>query len=142
MADLDHGGVRVGLPRLGGRDPRAPPDPARAQTPDGSLSVAAAAPPLVTLHAANFALPPVRGDYGSGAVEVMPTNGVFVALLEFSPDSVGSALFAQEGLPLPLEPAAFSPRSSSDPGRGSRPADVLHVGGRPFCVYVVIGNYL
>ena len=36
----------------------------------------------VVLHAASFALPAERGDYGSGAVEVMGGSDVLVCLLE------------------------------------------------------------
>jgi hypothetical protein len=143
VADLDHGGVRVGLPQGWEGEILERPQVERETDPNGSLSVAAAAPPLVTLHAANFALPPARGDYGSGAVEAMPADGVFVALLEFGPDSVGTALFAQEGLPLPLDPAQFSPRQLQRPQAAQSGLQTFcTLGGRPFCVYVVIGNYL
>lgn len=36
----------------------------------------------MVLHAASFALPAERGDYGSGAVEVMGGSDVLVCLLE------------------------------------------------------------
>jgi hypothetical protein len=143
MADLDHGGVRVGLPQGWEGEILERPQVQRETDPNGSLSVAESAPPLVTLHAANFALPPARGDYGSGAVETMPADGVFVALLEFGPDSVGTALFAQAGLPLPLDPAAFSPRQLQRPQAAQSGLQTFcTLSGRPFCVYVVIGNYL
>ena len=143
MADLDRRNVRVGLPQGWEGEILERPQMEREIDPDGSLTVASAAPSLVTLHAANFALPPVRGDYGSGAVEVMPADGVFVALLEFGPESAGTALFALEGLPLPLDPAAFTPRQLQRPQAGQSGLQTFcTIGGRPFCVYVVIGNYL
>jgi hypothetical protein len=142
MAELSSSGVRVALPAgwEGVIHERAQVQ--RETDGNGQLSVAAAAPGLATLHAANFPLPPVRGDYGSGAVELMPPDGVFVALLEFGPDSRGTALFGHEGLPLPLDPAAFSPRQLQRPqGAQSGLQTFCTIGGRPFCVYVVIGNY-
>jgi hypothetical protein len=96
---------------------------------------------LATLHAANFPLPPARGDYGSGAVEAMPFDGVFVALLEFAPDSRDTALFGHEGVPLPLDPAAFSPRQLQRPQRSQAGLQQFFTSaGRPFCLYVVIGD--
>ncbi|MFQ5557868.1 MAG: hypothetical protein ACE5GB_10240, partial [Acidimicrobiales bacterium] len=50
---------------------------------DLDTAVPLVARPRVVLHAANFALPPDRGDYGSGATEVMDSGGVLVVLLEF-----------------------------------------------------------
>jgi hypothetical protein len=143
MSELSHAGVRVALPQGWEGEILERAQLNRATDVGGQLSVAAAAPPLATLHAANFALPSERGDYGSGAVEVMPADGVFVALLEFGPESRGTALFTQEGLPLPLDPAAFSPRQLQRPqGAQSGLQTFCTIGARPFCVYVVIGNYL
>jgi hypothetical protein len=71
----------------------------------------------------------------------MPPDGVFVSLLEFAPDSAATTLFAQEGLVLPLDPAAFSPRQLQRPQRAQAGLQTFFtVGGRPFCLYVVIGN--
>src|SRR5207302_254717 len=61
------------------------------------------------LHAGTFPLPRGRGDYGSAAVDRMHSGDVFVALLEFSHDSAGTALFAREGLPTAVDADSFDP---------------------------------
>lgn len=171
MSRMGRGGVEIEVPRGwdGGAHvrsaPLAPPPEEVLGTPEflaaasragggvGAASGAqgaaqpAAVPPqpvadLLTLHAATFALPPVRGDYGSGAVEVMGPDDVFVSLLEFGPGSVGSALFAQGGLVLPLDPEAFSTQQLQRPQRGQAGLQVFFTeAGRSFCAYVVIGSW-
>ena len=107
-------------------------DPALEQSPG----------PLVVLHAANFSLPAERGDYGSGAVEIMDRNGIFAALVEFDGASATSKLFAREGFPTGLEPADFAPDQLhlSLPGQAGL-QQFFHVGSRAFCLYTVIGSY-
>lgn len=51
------------------------------------------------VHLANFALPASRGDYGTGAVERMGAAHIFIALLEFGSDCLGTALYEPRGLP-------------------------------------------
>lgn len=93
------------------------------------------------LHLANFPLPPSRGDYGSGAVEVMGADGIFLSLFEFGPESVGRTLFQAEGLPEP-EPGDFAPQTMQRPLPGQSGAQYFFsVGGRPFCLYVVLGSH-
>ncbi len=94
------------------------------------------------LHAGNFALPTQRGDYGSGAVEVMRGGDVFVALLEFDREAAGTALFAREGLPTPVSASSFSPNrlQRSLPGQGGCQF-FFTTEGRAFCLYVVLGSY-
>ncbi len=92
------------------------------------------------LHLANFALPANRGDYGTGAVETMGPTGVFLALLEFGPDCLGTALYAPVGLPR-LTPGQFNPNGLQRRVAGQ--AGFQHFfteRGRPFCLYVVIGS--
>ncbi len=40
-----------------------------------------------------------RGDYGSGAVEVMGGSDILICLLEHESAAAGDALFARDGLP-------------------------------------------
>jgi len=61
------------------------------------------------LHAGSFPLPPERGDYGNGAVEVMKGRDVFIALLEDHPSSAGAALYAARALPRSLKAGSFNP---------------------------------
>ena len=98
--------------------------------------------PLVVVHAANFSLPAERGDYGSGAVEIMDRNGIFAALIEFDRASATSKLFSHEGFPTRLEPADFAPDQLhlSLPGQAGL-QQFFHVGSRAFCLYAVIGSY-
>ena len=97
---------------------------------------------LVVVHAANFSLPTERGDYGSGAVEIMDRNGIFAALVEFDNVSATSKLFAHEGFPTRLDPADFAPDQLhlSLPGQAGL-QQFFHVGSRAFCLYAVIGSY-
>jgi hypothetical protein len=94
------------------------------------------------LHAATFALPPDRADYGDGAVELMGPTDVFVALVEFAPAAVGTALFAERGWPRPLAGREFSRASLQHNLAGQAGVQRwFTVGGRPWCLYVVIGSW-
>jgi hypothetical protein len=92
-------------------------------------------------HLATFPLPGDRGDFGSGAVELMRTEDVFVALLEYDPAEAGSALFARRGIPPRLDPRRFSAVSLQ---RGlpeqAGLQEFFTEAGRPFCLYVVLGD--
>jgi hypothetical protein len=102
-------------------------------------ATATAAYPI--LHLANFALPAARGDYGTGAVERMGPEHIFLALLEFGPDCLGTALYAPVGLPR-LTPGQFNPNGMQRRVAGQ--AGFQHFfteAGRPFCLYAVIGSH-
>ncbi len=93
------------------------------------------------LHLANFALPPNRGDFGTGAIERMGPAGIFVALLEFGPDCLGTALYSPSGLPK-IGPGQFSPGGMQRQVAGQAGFQYfLTAGNRPFCLYVVIGSH-
>jgi hypothetical protein len=93
------------------------------------------------LHAASFSLPAERGDYGSGAVELMGGSDVLVCLLEHERAEAGSALFAREGIPR-LDPSMFSPQSMQRAIAGmAGMQQFFQVAGRPFCLYVVVGAW-
>ena len=94
------------------------------------------------LHAASFPLPPDRGDFGSGAVDVMTVDDVFVALLEYHPESTGTALFARQGVPAALDANRFSPSTLQRqlPGHAGT-QEFFTEAGRPFCLYAVLGAY-
>ena len=92
-------------------------------------------------HLASFALPQARGDFGSGAVDHMTAADDFVALLEYGPEEVGTALFSGDGLPRRLDPRTFSPRALQRTLAWQ--AGLQHFfseGGRAFCLYVVLGD--
>ncbi|RIJ70872.1 hypothetical protein D1871_16885 [Nakamurella silvestris] len=154
---LDGHGISIDLPaawegRLGVR--RSPADTFDRETGVRPRSLAGAldrvapagnqgwsgerAQPLV--HLANFPLPVDRGDFGSGAVDVMGSGGILVALIEYGAESAGTALFAEQGLPQPL-PGQFDPNTLQRRISGQYGYQrFVTVAGRPFCVYIVIGS--
>ena len=93
------------------------------------------------LHAANFALPPGRGDFGSVAVEAMDRPGVFLSVLEYESASVETALY-RNPFPTRLEEREFGPTNLQRPLPHQAGAQrFCSSGGRAFCVYGVIGNH-
>lgn len=109
-----------------------------------ALGVDAGPPPKAhpVLHAADFALPEGRGDFGSGAVEIMLPDDTFVALVEYARESAGTALFSNRGAPRRVTGKDFSPRQlqRTIPGH----AGFQHFfteRGRAFCLYVVLGDF-
>jgi len=97
--------------------------------------------PRVVLHAANFALPADRDDYGPSTVEAMGRGGVFIALIEFDRASAGRRLFSSAGIPVPLHADDFSVdqlirRTAGQCGLQR----FFRVGPRAFCLYTVIGS--
>ena len=97
---------------------------------------------LVVLHAANFWLPTERDDYGAEALEAMGPAGVFIALVEFDRDAVGSLLFEHQGIPTDLQPDDFDPAALRRPMRAQAGLQrFFHSAGRAFCLHAVIGSY-
>jgi hypothetical protein len=95
-----------------------------------------------TLHAATSTLPPNRGDYGSGYVEIMRPTDVFVCLAEFDHEAGDTAMFL-DGLPRTLSATDFHPEAQQRviPGMcGSQRFFATH--GRAFCLYVVLGSWV
>ena len=137
MSRLAAHGVSVDVPAGWEAELSTQPDPAML---DSGLESSDAA--LVVVHAANFSLPTERGDYGSGAVEIMDRNGIFAALVEFDGTSATSKLFAHDGFPTRLDPADFEPDQLHlwIPGQAGL-QQFFHVGSRAFCLYAVIGSY-
>jgi hypothetical protein len=94
------------------------------------------------LHAGSFPLPPERGDYGNGAVDVMKGRDVFIALLEDHPSSAQSALYAGRSLPRSLDAGSFNPSTLQKAIPGHAGTQVFCTeSGRPFCLYVVLGSW-
>jgi hypothetical protein len=99
-------------------------------------------PDPVVVQAANFALPPTLGDFGGGAVETMTTRDLFMTLFEYGPESVGTPLFARQGMPRSLGPADLDPWSLRTPLPGMSGIQVFFTeAGRPFCLYVAVGSH-
>ena len=72
----------------------------------------------------------------------MGGSHVLVCLLEHERAAASSALFAREGVPR-LEPSMFSPETMQRAIAGMAGTQhFFQVAGRPFCLYVVVGNWL
>lgn len=122
-----------------------PPAPADARRPwwndSGGEPDAPGSRSNPIVHVANFALPADRGDYGSGAVDIMGSQHLLMVLTEFGPESVGTPLFAPVGLPRTLEPGAFSPNALQRrlPNQLGYQHFFTHA-GRAFSLFVVLGG--
>jgi hypothetical protein len=126
---LEHAGVVVDLP---------PGWEARARTQPPSRSGARG---NLLLHAASVPLPAQRGDFGSGVVELLGPDDVFVSLFEYDEQDAGKALFAAQGLPAP-RPSDFSPAVLQRTQLGHSGAQFFFaVDGRPFCLHAVLGSH-
>ena len=94
------------------------------------------------VHVANFGLPQARGDFGSGAVELMGDRDVFIVLFEHEPEAADTALFAQRGLPRSLTPRDFDPLTLRRGIAGQSAHQAFFSDqGRAFCLYVVLGAH-
>lgn len=93
------------------------------------------------LHMANFALPEDRGDFGSGAVDVMGSGHLLVVVVEYGTDSVGTALFPEVPQVPRLTARMFSPQGLQRIQRGQAGAQrFFTLNGRAFCLYSVVGD--
>jgi hypothetical protein len=141
MARLAARGIEIDLPAgWDGRIQRRQTAPAEARTTRGD-AVAVAPPALV--QAATRSLPTGIGDYGSGVVELLRNDDLFLSLIEFEADSLGSALFAARPQPRRLLARDFEPTALQRVLPGQAGAQVFFTAAdRPFCLYVVLGSYL
>ncbi|MBT8215732.1 MAG: hypothetical protein HKN74_10020 [Acidimicrobiia bacterium] len=139
MSTLSYEGVTVELPPGWDGAIRRMPIPAR------DLSVGAEAETgesHVVVHAANFPLPPERGDFGSGAVEIMRSQHLLMVIFDYGPDAAGTALFRYEGIPVPLDPETFDPNMMQRPlPLQSGLQRFFTVNGRGYCLYVALGSH-
>lgn len=94
------------------------------------------------LHVANFAMPDDRGDFGSGAVQLMGSDNLFITLFEFGPESVGAELFATQGLPRELTPNQFSPGALQRTITGQSGLQIFFTeANRAFCLFIALGSH-
>ncbi len=111
--------------------------PSAAPAPNGWLGEQTRA----VLHLGNFPLPADRGDYGSGAVEMMRAADTFIAIIEFGPECLGTALYSQVGLPR-VSADRFDPNGLQRRLPGQCGAQYFFTErSRPMCLYVVLGSY-
>jgi hypothetical protein len=93
------------------------------------------------VHLGNCALPEERGDFGSGAVDVMGDDDVIVVLFEYGPESAGTALFRHRGIPTSLTPNMFSRSALQRAMPDQAGCQVFFtVENRAFCCYTVLGR--
>ena len=123
--NLSHGGVTVALPE--GWEARARLQPGTSRN--------------LLLHAATVPLPAERGDFGSGVVETLGPDDVFVSLFEYDPADARQPLFEARGVPA-VRPADFSTSVLQRTGRGQTGAQwFFSTAGRAFCLHVVLGSH-
>jgi hypothetical protein len=96
---------------------------------------------LPVLHAATVPLPAERGDYGSGVVETLGGQDVFVALLDFGTEAAGTALFAATGIP-GLTPDMYQPHALQRVLAGQAGVQRFFThNGHGYCLYSVVGSF-
>ena len=99
------------------------------------------AQPQPVVHLANFGLPNERGDFGSGAVELMGDRDVLIVLFEYEPEAATTALFKSRGLPRNLTTNAFDQTMLRRGIAGQAGYQgFFNEAGRAFCLYVVLGS--
>ena len=98
--------------------------------------------PNPVVHLANFALPPQRGDFGSGAVDLMGADDVLVVLFEYGPECANTELFKRQGHPTKLTPSMFSGSALQRTLPGQAGCQVFFTeSDRAFCCYTVLGRH-
>jgi hypothetical protein len=92
---------------------------------------------------ATFPIPDDIGDFGSGAVTLMGPADVFATLFEYGPESLGTALFSQQGIPASFTSEDFSPvrLRRGIPGQSGTQRFFTEA-GRPFSFYAVLGSHV
>ena len=104
----------------------------------GALPAGETTFPIV--HLANFPLPANRADFGGGAVELMESGAVFIAVIEYDPAAARTPQF-DHAIPWPLAPEDFDPQQMQRtlPGQAGCQR-FFSTNGRAFCLYAVIGS--
>ena len=96
---------------------------------------------LPVLHVSTRPLPETVGDFGSGAVEALGPEDVFVALIEYGSDLADTGLFERQGVPR-LAPSQFGTnRMPREIVGRSASQHFFSVGGRAFCLFTVLGSH-
>lgn len=133
MALIGGGGVGIDLPTGWDAEIYQRPANTTVSSPAGLTEQT-----NVVLHAANFALPNLRGDFGSGAVEVMTDADLLIVLFEYNREDAAAPLFEHAGMPIPLTVDDFDANAMQRPLRGLAGCQrFFNDGGRAWCLYVV-----
>lgn len=109
---------------------------------DFQLMADGAVEPTV-MHLGTFPLPAERGSFGSGAVELMHNQDIFMSLFEYGPEAADTPLFATQGIPTELQARQFDRDALQRalPGQSALQQFFTHR-GRAFCLYVVLGSHI
>jgi hypothetical protein len=93
-------------------------------------------------HFATFPLPQEVADFGGGAVTLMGPNDIFAVLFEYGPQSVGTELFARQGMQRSLSAGDFRPTLLRR-GLGGQSGTqwFFTEAGRAFTFYAVLGSH-
>ncbi len=143
MTVIAQSGIKVNLPAgWEARFQNNAPGQSMSPSAQGSSSQSGSGVAYSVAHAANFALPIRVADFGGGAVEIMTSADIFIALCEYGPESVGKAMFASQGLPT-IAVTDFGKQSMQRVIEGQGGCQKFFTEkGRVFCLYVVVGSYL
>ncbi|MEZ5142867.1 MAG: hypothetical protein R2726_10155 [Acidimicrobiales bacterium] len=140
--DISGHGIDIALPSgWEGRISRQP-DPVGPIVQGGRTISSVNMANFPVTHLANFGLPPDRGDFGSGAVDVMGPANVFIALNEYGPECVATPLYpVVDAVPHTLNPADFSPNQLQRAIKGQAGVQrFFTVDNRAFVLFVVLGG--
>jgi hypothetical protein len=145
LAAIPPRGWHVAVTRRPGAEPVPP-----VESGQSALTQRSAATPTVAtvadvtrpvLHACTRALPADRGDFGSGVVDLLGPDDIFVALVDYGTEVADQGLFEKQGLPK-LAPSQFAPNRLQRPLPGlSASQHFFSSGGRAFCLFTVIGSH-
>jgi hypothetical protein len=87
-------------------------------------------------------LPADRADYGGGVVEKLTDRDVFISLVEFGSEAVGSNLYPVVDVIPVVSPDMFHSHQLQRRIRGQAGTQVFFTySARAFCLYVVIGSF-
>ena len=93
------------------------------------------------LHACTREMPVSRGDFGTGVVDLLGPDDIFVALVDYGTEVADQGLFEKQGMPR-LAPSQFAPNRLQRPLPGlSASQHFFSSGGRAFCLFTVIGSH-
>jgi hypothetical protein len=122
----------VEVRRLPGAEPPTPGARSAAPQEDVTRGV---------LHACTRAMPAERGDFGTGVVDLLGPDDIFVALVDYGTEVADQGLFEKQGVPR-LAPSQFAPNRLQRPLPGlSASQHFFSSGGRAFCLFTVIGSH-
>jgi hypothetical protein len=97
--------------------------------------------PYPNLHAGNFGLRPEGSTFGQFSIQRMDPEKALVVMVEYGPGSVGTPLFNSGRWPPTVAVGDLNPANFPGPRPPGLAANqnFVTVGGRAFCVYVVMG---